>query len=101
MQALTGKHYESSPLNPIQLSRRLCGGHTSTRIYIAILLKRTVLGQVFHYEIATSNQLHNPANTRVMQAKVLGQLRHGVATGGKGRLNRSVAVVVVLLNVDR
>ena len=34
-----------------------------------------------------------------MQAKVLGQLRHGVATGGKGRLNRSVAVVWILLNV--
>ena len=25
-------------------------------------------GQVFHYEIATLSQLHNPANTRVMQA---------------------------------
>ena len=25
-------------------------------------------GQVFHYEIATLSQLHNPANARVMQA---------------------------------
>ena len=34
-----------------------------------------------------------------MQLKVPGQLRHCVVAGSKGRLNRSVAVVGVLLNV--
>ena len=42
-QALAGKHYESSPLNSIWLSRRLSGSYTSIRIYIAIPIKRTVL----------------------------------------------------------
>lgn len=35
-------------------------------------------GQVFHYEISTSSQLHNPANTRIVQLKVFGQLRHSI-----------------------
>jgi hypothetical protein len=56
-QALAGKYYESSRLSPVQLSRRLSGGHTSTRIYIRILLKRTVLGQVFHYHISKGDEI--------------------------------------------
>jgi hypothetical protein len=33
-----------------------------------------------------------------MQIKALSQLRQGVATGGNGRLNRSVAVVTLKLD---
>ena len=51
-------------------------------------------GQVLNYEI--SNQFHNPTHARVVQLEMLGQLRHGVAAGGKGGLNRGVAVVGVL-----
>ncbi len=57
---------------------------------------RESLGSATILNYQVSNQLHNPTHARVVHLEMLGQLRHGVASGGKGGMNCGVAAVGVL-----
>ena len=70
----------------------------STRDFKLHDFKHQKRSQVFNYQKFLS-QLNNPANTCVVQLKVLSQTRHGVVATSKGRLNRGVAIAGVLFHV--